>query len=113
MTDQTGNEQTTSWIITRTGRLCTGICYADHLVILAAGVDSRTLSERIQEGMDVVNNWCQTTGLTLSARKATAKTYLEILSSTLSWRRNQIGGKCVLPSSHTERQAELDTAHQK
>ena len=46
--------------------------YADDVVILAAGADSRNLSERIQEGMDVMNNWCHTTGLTLSARKTTA-----------------------------------------
>ena len=46
--------------------------YADDVVILAAAIDARNLSERIQEGMDVVDNWSQTTGLTLSARKTTA-----------------------------------------
>ena len=46
--------------------------YADNIVILAAGANSRNLSAKIQEGMDMVSNWCQTTGLTLGARKTTA-----------------------------------------
>ena len=48
--------------------------YADDVVILAAGVNACNLSERIK--VDVVDNWCQTTGMTLSARKTTAAIFI-------------------------------------
>ena len=45
--------------------------YADDVVILASGIDSRTLSESLEEALSVVDEWCETVGLQLNINKTT------------------------------------------
>ena len=46
--------------------------YADDVLLLSTGIDSRTLSERIQEGLAVVEGWAVSTSLSLCSNKTFA-----------------------------------------
>jgi ribonuclease HI len=56
--------------------------YADDVVILATGLESLTLSGRIQDGISAVADWSQTCGLKISTEKTTAVMF--------TWRRKWI-----------------------
>ena len=46
--------------------------YADDVLLLSTGIDSMTLSDRIQEGLRAVEEWAAESGLTLSCEKTFA-----------------------------------------
>ena len=54
--------------------------YADDIIILGCGIDSATISSRVQEGLYAVQNWTEHCGLSISTGKTTAVMF--------TWRRN-------------------------
>ena len=46
--------------------------YADDVLLLSTGIDSMTISDRVQEGLKTVEDWAAESGLTLSSSKTFA-----------------------------------------
>jgi len=56
--------------------------YADDVLLLSSGIDSFTISERVQEGLETVESWARESGLSLCSNKTFATMF--------TWKRKWI-----------------------
>ena len=74
--------------------------FADDIIIMVIGISGRTVSELLQNGLNIVSKWCETQGLKVSAEKTVAVKFTKNEKEACKAKILKLGNTNIQYSNH-------------